>query len=98
MVVGIELTTNPTEWQRFFQSSKHRGQNSHTDVDISARDLGKLQFTQDIRIICPCNIYPLYPTFYIAKLGYAGDTPIFLIFALKHRLWVLVRTASPSRF
>ena len=38
---------------------------------------------------------PLKPHFYIAKLGYAG-LYLFLIFVPKHRLWVLVRTASPS--
>ena len=25
-----------------------------------------------IRITCPCNVYPLIPHFYIAKLRYAG--------------------------
>ena len=34
---------------------------------------------------------PLHPT--IVKLGFTGYR-FFLIFALKHRLWVLVRTAS----
>ena len=46
---------------------------------------------------CPCNVYPLKPHFYIAKLGYAGYT-FFFISAPKHRLWVLVRTASARRF
>ena len=41
----------------------------------------------------PCNEHPLKPHFYIVKLGFTGVF-IFLIFALKHRLWVLVRTAS----
>ena len=48
-------------------------------------------------ITCPCNEHPLPPHFYIVKLGFRGVF-IFLIFALKHRLWVLVRTASPRRF
>ena len=39
---------------------------------------------------CPCNVYPFEPHFYIAKLGYAGVYLFFLIFAPKHRLWVLV--------
>ena len=83
----------------------------------------------NIRKTCPCNVYPLEPHFYIAKLGYAGvylfflfllqnidcgyllEPPRrggsnvypqsmfgFLIFAPKHRLWVLVRTASARRF
>ena len=44
------------------------------------------------------NIDPLKPHFYIVKLGFTGVCIIFLISAQKHRLWVLVRTASPRRF
>ena len=40
----------------------------------------------------------LTPHFYIVKLGFTGVYIIFLISAQKHRLWVLVRTASPRRF
>ena len=40
------------------------------------------------------NFDPLKPHFYIVKLGFTGVYIIFLIFAQKHRLWVLVRTAS----
>ena len=36
--------------------------------------------------------------FYIVKLGFTGVYIIFLIFAQKHRLWVLVRTASSRWF
>ena len=32
------------------------------------------------------------------KLGFTGVYIIFLISAQKHRLWVLIRTASPRRF
>ena len=32
----------------------------------------------------------------VAKLGYAGVNLCFLIFAPKHRFWVLVRTASAN--
>ena len=49
-----------------------------------------------IRITCPCDLYPLTPHFYILKLGCTG-VYIFLIFALKHRLWVLISTASLSQ-
>ena len=35
---------------------------------------------------------------YIIKLGFTGVYIIFLISAQKHRLWVLVRTASSRRF
>ena len=44
------------------------------------------------------NFDPLKPHFYIVKLGFTGVYTIFLIFAQKHRLWILVRTASPRRF
>ena len=41
---------------------------------------------------------PLNPHSYIVKLGFTEVYIIFLISALKHRLWVLVRTASARRF
>ena len=37
---------------------------------------------------CPCNEDPLTPHLYIVKLGFTG-IHFFLIFAPKHRLWVL---------
>ena len=40
------------------------------------------------------NFDPLKPHFYIVKLGFTGVYIIFLISAQKHRLWVLIRTAS----
>ena len=42
------------------------------------------------------NFDPLKPHFYIVKLGFTGVYIIFLISAQKHKLWVLVRTASPT--
>ena len=53
--------------------------------------------TLNIMQTCPCNVYPLTPNFYIAKLGCTGVYNL-LIFALNHRLWVLVRNASLRRF
>ena len=47
---------------------------------------------------CLYNFDPLQPHFYIVKLGFAGVHIIFLISAQKHRLWVLVRTASSRQF
>ena len=44
------------------------------------------------------NFDPLKPHFYIVKLGFIGVYIIFLISAQKHRLWVLIRTASSRRF
>ena len=40
------------------------------------------------------NFDPLKPHFCIVKLGFTGVYIVFLISALKHRLWVLVRTAA----
>ena len=40
------------------------------------------------------NFDPLKPHFCIVKLGFTGVYIIFLLSAQKHRLWVLVRTAS----
>ena len=55
-----------------------------------------------IRKTFQCNVYPLEPYFNKAKLGYGCGISISLIFAPKHRLWVLVRTVSnvypPSMF
>ena len=48
---------------------------------------------QAYRILTPLN-----PTLYIVKLEFTGVYIIFLISAQKHRLWVLVRTASSRRF
>ena len=47
---------------------------------------------------CLYNFDPLKPLFYIVKLGFTGVYIIFLISDQKHRLWVLVRTASARRF
>ena len=37
-------------------------------------------FVACIRKTCSCNVYPLIPHFYIAKLGYAGVYLFFLFF------------------
>ena len=47
---------------------------------------------------CLYNFDPLKPHFYIVKLGFTGVYIIFVISAQKHRLWVLVRTASMRQF
>ena len=44
------------------------------------------------------NFDPHKPHFYILKLGYTGVYISFLIFALKHTLWVRVRTALLRQF
>ena len=52
----------------------------------------------DITKTCLHNFDPLKPHFYIVKLEFRGVYIIFLISAQKHRLWVLVTTASARRF
>ena len=47
---------------------------------------------------CLYNFDPLKPHFYIVKHGFTGVCTIFSYFCSKHRLWVLVRTASSRRF
>ena len=47
-----------------------------------------------IMLTCLCDEDPLKPHFYIAKLGINRGIHYLLIFAPKHRLWVLVRTAT----
>ena len=47
---------------------------------------------------CPCNEYPHTPQLSYSKTGVYSGIPCFHIFALKHGLWVLVRTASLRRF
>ena len=44
------------------------------------------------------NFDPLKSHLYIVKLGFTGVYILFLISAQKHKLWVLVRTASARRF
>ena len=57
-----------------------------------------LTLGQLISKTCLYNIDPLKPHFYIVKLRFTGVYIIFLISAQKHRLWVLVRSASPRQF
>ena len=47
-------------------------------------------------ILTPLN--PSFTQFYYVKVGFIVVYIIFHISAQKHRLWVLVRTASPRRF
>ena len=47
---------------------------------------------------CPCKEQPPYTPLLYSKTGVYPGIHFFLIFALKHRSWVLVRTASARRF
>ena len=46
-----------------------------------------------IMLTCLCNEHPLTPHFY-SEIGVNRGIHYFLLFALKHRSWVLVRTAT----
>ena len=53
---------------------------------------------KNITKTCPCIEYPTprTPLLY-SNTGVCMGIPISLIFASKYRLWVLVRTASPTK-
>ena len=51
-----------------------------------------------IAAITKTYLYNFDPLFYILKLGFTWVYIIILISAQKHRLWLLVRTASSRRF
>ena len=65
-------------------------------VTILLLSIAKQNPYHSIMQTCPYNVNTLTPHLYIVKLGvYRGIRCFFLlIFALKHRLWVLARTAS----
>ena len=45
-------------------------------------------FKHHIMLKCPCNLDPITTHFYIVELGFKGVFIIFLVFALKHILWM----------
>ena len=59
--------------------------------------LSKKNIQLNIMLTYQFNVDPLTPQFYIVKQVYRG-IHFVLTFALKHRLWVLLRTASVRRF
>ena len=65
---------------------------------LLAKSNRKSQKLSTITKTCLYNFDTLKPHFYIVKLGFTGVYISFLISAQKHRLWVLVRTASSRRF
>ena len=65
------------------------------------RRCGSNGCTQSIFFITKTDLYnfdPLKPHFYVVKLGFTRVDIIFLSSAQRHRLWILVRTASSRRF
>ena len=72
-------------------------QKAHKRMKIEDSVLFSLSIYSVITKTCLYNFDPLKPHF-LVKLGYTGIYIIFLISAQKHRLRVLVRTASSRRF
>ena len=68
-----------------------------TDIVLSFQ-LNIVKGTRNITKTYLYNFDPLKPHFYTVKQEFTGVNIIFLISAQKHRLWVLVRTASARRF
>ena len=78
-----------------YQNNKN-GKNNTNNTSKTNKQIDKWMYT--ITKTYLYNIDPLKPHFYIVKLGFTGVYIIFVISAQKHRLWVLVRTASTRRF
>ena len=87
------------EMSKLILCQKKRNKNILGDL---LYEISKLTFWNwKIGFITKTRLYsfdPLKPHFNTGKLGFTGVYIIFLISAQKHRLWVLVRTASPRRF
>ena len=99
------LTARLVYWLQRIKKKIINRFSSYPPLDLAGHDtlgLYKIiihyQTPNNITKICLCNFDPLKSHFYIVKLGFIGVYIIFLISARKHRLWVLVRTASPRRF
>ena len=70
--------------------------NYHCPVMVLLKFLRPANKTHQENMSVKC-VPPQTPLLY-SKTGVCRGKPIFLIFAPKHRLWVLVRTASARRF
>ena len=77
------------------QKKKKKEKKNTCHVLVESKDYKTDELITKTRLY---NVDPLQPHFYIATLGFTGVYINFLISAQKHRLLVLVRTASPRRF
>ena len=59
-------------------------------LELATAPQKEFNLKTNIMITCPCNVHPLL----YSKTGVYRGIHYFLIFALKHRLWVLAKTAS----
>ena len=71
---------------------------SYVTIDLVIICSSSLLLLVPITKTCLYNTDPLKPHSHIVKLGFTGVYIIFLTSAQKHRLWILVRTASLRRF
>ena len=83
--------------QKFFLQSS-MSQNDLLPFDYIKGNASVIKYSDIITKTYLYKFDPFKPHFYIVKLGFTGVYIIFLISAQNHRLWVLVRTASPRRF
>ena len=86
-----EYGENHLAFTRYHLETKIRTDDRRSDGPIDGQPTW---YHNTITKTCLYNIDLLKPHFYIVKLGFTGVYIIFLISAQKHRLWVLVRTAS----
>ena len=106
-------TNNLCFQQKYEEFQTFLSENFHFLVVIFQIYLNRCFFVMEVKMLtvlvstisyshimktCLYNVDPLKPHFYKVKLGFTGVYIIFLISAQKHRLWVLVRTASSRRF
>ena len=90
-------------WKWNFESNEGSTKSAYVpykDSDQYACSRSLLSFhclSKDITKTCLYNFDPLKPHFYIVKLEFTGYT-FLILFLVKNRSWVLVRTASSRRF
>ena len=85
------------EWKVVKMIMVHHTASVKYPCTVFTISIGTPQFLA-ITQTCLYNVDSLKPHFYVVKLGFTGVYIIFLISAQKHKLWVLVRTASPRQF
>ena len=94
--VGNKGLDQPAQKYMLIRDMLYNAENIWSDREVpeQTRDASR----KNTYIILHPPPLPRKPHFYIVKLGFTGVYIIFLIFAQKHRLWVLVRTASLRQF
>ena len=90
IILEMEIFFLPCVWGLQCNQPDNKHPRGHIKLVVAGRML--------IPKTCLYNFDPLKPHFYIVKLGFTRVYIIFLISAQKHRLWVLVRTASLRQF